>query len=131
MLAGKNGKRAIIYSANGVSSPVLEFGNNEQGIIAGSTLGGYFQIVKVLKGARWDTRLRSPLNELGVGAKDGDWILAVDGKPTNELANIYEALVNKAGKQVTLTLDAGEHSGKLVVPCGEMGLLPLPEGATV
>ena len=40
-----SGKRAIIYSANGVQSPILEFGNNEQGIINGSTLGGYFQIV--------------------------------------------------------------------------------------
>ncbi|MCE5236967.1 glutamate mutase L [bacterium] len=27
-----------------------------------------------------------------------------------------------------LTLDAGEHSGQLTVPCGGMGLLPLPEG---
>jgi len=27
---------------------------------------------------------------------------------------------------LTLTLDAGEHSGRIVVPCGEMGLLPLP-----
>jgi hypothetical protein len=40
-----NGKNAIIYSANGVNSPVFEFGNLEQGIITGSTLGGYFQIV--------------------------------------------------------------------------------------
>jgi len=40
-----NGKNAIIYSANGVNSPVLEFSNLEQGIITGSTLGGYFQIV--------------------------------------------------------------------------------------
>jgi hypothetical protein len=40
-----NGKRAVIYSANGVQSPVLEFGNLEQGIINGSTVGGYFQIV--------------------------------------------------------------------------------------
>lgn len=40
-----NGKRAIIYTANGVSSPALEFTNLEQGIIDGSTLGGYFQIV--------------------------------------------------------------------------------------
>lgn len=40
-----DGKRAIIYTANGVSSPPLEFTNLEQGIIDGSTLGGYFQIV--------------------------------------------------------------------------------------
>ena len=38
------GKRSIIYTANGVNSPVLPFTNLEQGIIDGSTLGGYFQI---------------------------------------------------------------------------------------
>jgi hypothetical protein len=42
---GGNGKRMIIYSANGVESPAQEFTNLEQGIIDGSTLGGYFQIV--------------------------------------------------------------------------------------
>ena len=40
-----SGKRAIIYYANGLQSPPLEFSNLEQGIIDGSTLGGYFQIV--------------------------------------------------------------------------------------
>jgi len=40
-----NGTNSIIYSANGVNSPVLPFTNLEQGIINGSTLGGYFQIV--------------------------------------------------------------------------------------
>jgi tricorn protease len=67
---------------------------------------GYFQIVKVLRGNRWDPALRSPLNELGAQAKDGEYILAVDDKSTKEMANIAEALVNKAGKQVTLRLGA-------------------------
>jgi hypothetical protein len=40
-----NGKRAIIYSANCLQSPPLEFSNLEQGIIDNSTLGGYMQIV--------------------------------------------------------------------------------------
>jgi len=40
-----NGKRAVIYSANCLQSPPLEFSNLEQGIIDNSTLGGYFQIV--------------------------------------------------------------------------------------
>jgi len=40
-----NGTNSIIYSANGVNSPVLPFTNLERGIINGSTLGGYFQIV--------------------------------------------------------------------------------------
>jgi hypothetical protein len=40
-----NGKRAVIYSADGVESPIEEFSNLEQGIIDNSTLGGYFEIV--------------------------------------------------------------------------------------
>lgn len=40
-----NGKRAIIYYANCMQSPPLEFSNLEQGIIDNSTLGAYFQIV--------------------------------------------------------------------------------------
>ena len=39
------GGNYIIYTANGVSSPALPFTNLEKGIIDGSTLGGYFQIV--------------------------------------------------------------------------------------
>lgn len=40
-----NGKRAVIYYANCLQSPPLEFSNLEQGIIDNSTLGGYLQIV--------------------------------------------------------------------------------------
>lgn len=36
----------------------------------------------------------------------------------------------KAGSScLKLTLDAGEHSGQIEVVCGELGVLPLPEGA--
>jgi hypothetical protein len=40
-----NGKNAIIYFANCMVSPPLEFSNLEQGVINGTTIGGYFQIV--------------------------------------------------------------------------------------
>ena len=39
-----NGKNAIVYSANGTNSPALELSNTEQGVINGTTIGGYFQI---------------------------------------------------------------------------------------
>ena len=38
------GNNAIIYTANGVSSPAQEFSNAEKGIITGSALGGYLQV---------------------------------------------------------------------------------------
>jgi tricorn protease len=67
---------------------------------------GYYKIKKILRGANWDGALRSPLTEIGVDAKEGDYIIAVNGQPTNEMTNIYEALPGKAGKQVTLKLHA-------------------------
>jgi len=44
-IGGTNG---IVYSANGVNSPFLPMSNAEQGVIDGSTLGGYFQIVGIV-----------------------------------------------------------------------------------
>src|SRR5207249_320543 len=67
---------------------------------------GYYRIDKILKGVNWEPKLRSPLAEPGVDVKEGDFILAVDGKPANELRSLYEATLNKAGKQVTLRIGA-------------------------
>lgn len=44
-IGGTNG---IVYSANGVNSPFLPMSNLEQGVINGSTLGGYLQVVGVV-----------------------------------------------------------------------------------
>ncbi|NBO92217.1 MAG: protease [Planctomycetia bacterium] len=62
------------------------------------------QIVKVLRGSSWDPSLKSPLAEIGLNVKDGDWIQAVDGQSVATVTNLYELLVNKAGKQVKLTI---------------------------
>jgi tricorn protease len=72
---------------------------------------GYFRIDKILKGQNWNGQVRSPLTEIGVNAKEGDYILEVDGIPVKNMNNIYESLVNKAGKQVRLVLNStpAEH----------------------
>jgi tricorn protease len=66
---------------------------------------GYFKIVKILKGDSWDPKLRSPLAELGLNIKEGDFLIAINGQPVNEMKTPYEALVNQAGKQVTLKVN--------------------------
>jgi tricorn protease len=66
----------------------------------------YYKINKILKGQNWDNGLRSPLTEIGVNAKEGDYILSIDGAPTNKMTNIYESLINKSGKQVKLKLNS-------------------------
>lgn len=83
----------------------------------------YYRIKKILKGENWDKSTRSPLTEIGVDAREGDYIIAVDGKSTNEMNDIYEALVNTVGKQVTLRLnsepkEAGSRT-TVVIPTGD------------
>lgn len=65
-----------------------------------------YRIDKILPGENWQTKTRSPLTELGVNVKAGDYILAVNGHATKDLANLYTALVGTAGKQVVLRVNA-------------------------
>ena len=45
----------------------------------------FFRVAKIFKGQNWDPALRSPLTEIGVNVKEGDFIVAVDGRSTAEL----------------------------------------------
>jgi tricorn protease len=67
---------------------------------------GAYRIAEILRGQNWDRNLRSPLTEIGVTVREGEYIVGVNGKPTSEMADIYQALVNTAGKQVTLSVNA-------------------------
>ncbi|UCG60068.1 MAG: PDZ domain-containing protein [Phycisphaerales bacterium] len=67
---------------------------------------GCYRISRILRGKNWDDTTRSPVTEIGVDANVGDYILAVDGKSTADADNIYELILNKAGKQVTLKLNS-------------------------
>ncbi len=68
---------------------------------------GSYRIARILKGQNWDRGLRSPLTEMGVNVREGEFITAVDGRPLAGVKDIGEALYNKAGQQVTLKVAAG------------------------
>jgi tricorn protease len=79
---------------------------------------GYFKIEKILRGENWTGDVRSPLTELGVDVKEGDYILAVNGKSTKDMPDIYLSLVNMSDCQVELTVNStpGEtNSHKTIV----------------
>jgi tricorn protease len=65
-----------------------------------------YRIDRILRGENWEASHRSPLTEIGVNVSEGDYILAVDGRPVRDMANIYSALVGKAGKQVALRVNS-------------------------
>ena len=66
----------------------------------------YYRVRKILRGQNWNPSLVSPLTQIGVNVREGDYILAVNGRPTPRMANLYESLVNTAGKQVRLRVNS-------------------------
>lgn len=64
-----------------------------------------YRIDRILRGENWQAKTRSPLTELGVEVAEGEFILAVDGRPVAALENLYAALIDTAGKQVTLRVN--------------------------
>ncbi|MCF8233894.1 MAG: PDZ domain-containing protein [Bacteroidales bacterium] len=79
---------------------------------------GYYRITKILEGENWMDNTRSPLTEIGVDIFEGDYILAVNGKPVNNMENIYRALLDEAGEQVELIINNEpemEGSRKVIV----------------
>ncbi|MCD4747291.1 MAG: PDZ domain-containing protein [Bacteroidales bacterium] len=79
---------------------------------------GYYKIDKILKGENWTDNTRSPLTEVGVDINEGDYIIAVNGKPTNEMIDIYASLVNTAGQQLELTINdkpTEKNSKKIII----------------
>ena len=66
---------------------------------------GYYRIERILPGHNWDPKYRSPLTEIGVNVQAGDFILAVNGRSTREMTDLYAALVGTAGKQIRLRIN--------------------------
>jgi tricorn protease len=67
---------------------------------------GYFVLDMILDGANWSNKLRSPLTEIGVDLKEGDFILAVNGVDLKEVNDIYTLLIDKANSIVELTVNS-------------------------
>ncbi len=105
MIGELSAGHAYVNSPSGVGVPErIEMG------LLGAKLSrhssGYYQVDKILDGANWSDALRSPLSEVGVNINEGDFLLAINGKSTREMKDIYAALVNTAGKTVELTTNA-------------------------
>jgi len=67
---------------------------------------GRYRIAAILEGDNQEERYRSPLTEVGVDARVGDYVLAIDGVPLEAGDNPYRLLLNKGDHPVRLTLNA-------------------------
>jgi tricorn protease len=70
----------------------------------------HYRIGTIYRGDRWNPFLRAPLAVPGVNVREGDYLLAVNGRPLDASGNLYAFLEQTADKQVTLSV-AADPSG--------------------
>lgn len=76
-----------------------------------------WRIERILPGESSEPQARSPLEAAGVGAREGDLVVAVDGAPVDAQHGPHTRLLGAAGKPVELTLRRdGEDRRVVVVP---------------
>jgi tricorn protease len=84
---------------------------------------GMYRFKKIFSGENWDAQTRSPLTEPGVNVKEGDYLVAVNGRALRAPQTPDELLTNTANEVVTLTVNskpAADGSRKVVVkPIGD------------
>ena len=79
---------------------------------------GFYRIAHILRGLNWDRSVRSPLTEVGVNVREGEYIVAANGRVLDKVGDISEALYNTVGKQVTLKVAPaadGKNAREVVV----------------
>jgi len=67
---------------------------------------GYYHIAKIYPGENWSRDLRSPLTEPGVNVKQGEYLLAVNGRELKAPQSPEEMFINTVNQAVTITVNS-------------------------
>ena len=72
-----------------------------------------YRIKTIYAADRWNPFMQAPLAVPGLGVAEGDYLISVNGRELSAADNLYAALENTAGKQVTLGIarDANNSVG--------------------
>jgi tricorn protease len=100
--------------------------------VAGGLLGcdyaienGRYRFAKIYDGENWNPQLRAPLTQPGVDVKEGDYLLAVNGRNLTASDNVYAFFESTANKQVVIKVgpnaDGSNAREVTVVPVQDEG----------
>ncbi|MEW5982271.1 MAG: PDZ domain-containing protein [Acidobacteriota bacterium] len=67
---------------------------------------GAYRVKHIVRGGPWDVDVRSPLAEPGLGVKEGEYVLAVNGMPLDASKDPWAAFQGLANATVSLTVNA-------------------------
>jgi len=63
---------------------------------------GRYRFAKIHTGENWNPQLRAPLTQPGVNVKEGEYLLAVNGRELRATDNVYQFFEATANKQVVI-----------------------------
>ncbi len=89
---------------------------------AADPASGRYRIARILRTPDWKTGALPPLAAPGVDAREGDLLIAVDGREVTTAKEVYAAFEGLADRPVRLTLASGGGAGAretLVVPAAD------------
>lgn len=111
------------YSQNGECPKVRRIPMGLLGARFKKDQSGYFRVERIIEGANWNEKTRSPLTQQGVDVKEGDYILSINGRSLKDVPNLFMELIDKAGKTVELEVNtkASPNGARkvLVVPLAD------------
>jgi tricorn protease len=64
-----------------------------------------YQVKRIVRPAKWDNEVRSPLDQSGIGVKEGDYILAVNGRELDSNVDPYAFFEGLSGKTISLKVN--------------------------
>lgn len=79
---------------------------------------GRYRIKKIYTGESWNPSIKAPLSVPGIHAKEGDYIIAVNGAPLTSQDNIYHFFEETVGRNTSLRLSAnadGSNAKDIIV----------------
>lgn len=106
-LIGEMNSELGISHINAYGGDVPEGSKTTAGLLGADydVADGFYRIRKIYRGDNSADETRSPLDTPGVDVREGDYILAVNGRPLRVPASIYAALDQTSGRQVTLLVN--------------------------
>lgn len=73
-----------------------------------------YRIANIAQGDRWNPSQTSPLTSPGLGIKEGDFVLAINGQKVDEFTSPQKLLVNQARNRVSLVVKEEKKKEKTI-----------------
>ncbi|MEQ8329210.1 MAG: PDZ domain-containing protein [Longimicrobiales bacterium] len=70
-----------------------------------AVVDGFYRIERIYDGEDWTPGLRGPLSHPGMGVEEGDFLVAIDGRPLQAPTNPYALLEGTAGRTIRVSVN--------------------------